>query len=89
MIETRLRNLVRVHGYDLPASSKNNMIKTGKTLLDKSGDLVLEEIRRIKDRLSMVRGHDVHRLFAVARKRQRRSGHRVVNLEEKTMSSKI
>ena len=39
------------------------------------GDLVLQEIWRIKDELSAARGHDVHRLFADARKRQKRSGH--------------
>ena len=33
------------------------------------GDLVLQEIWRIKDELSAARGHDVHRLFAETRKR--------------------
>lgn len=45
------------------------------------GDLVLQEIWRIKDELSAVRGHDVHRLFADARKRQKLSGHPVANLQ--------
>ena len=45
------------------------------------GDLVLQEIWRIKDELSAARGHDVHRLFADARERQRQSGHPVVNLQ--------
>lgn len=49
----------------------------------KGGDLVLQEIWRIKDELSAARGHDVHRLFAEARKRQKRSGHPVVNLQRK------
>jgi hypothetical protein len=46
------------------------------------GDLVLQEIWRIKDELSTARGHNVHRLFAEARKRQKRSGHPIVNLEK-------
>ena len=44
------------------------------------GDLVLLEIWRIKDDLSAARGHDVHRLFAEARKREKRSGHPLANL---------
>jgi hypothetical protein len=44
------------------------------------GDLVLQEIWRIKDELSAARGHDVHRLFAQARERERRSGHPLANL---------
>jgi len=47
------------------------------------GDLVLQEIWRIKDELSAARGHDVHRLFAEARKREKLSGHPVVNLQKK------
>ena len=47
------------------------------------GDLVLQEIWRIKDALSAARGHDVHRLFAEARERQEHSGHLVVNLQAK------
>lgn len=38
-------------------------IKTG-------GDLVLQESWRIKDQLSAARGHDVHKLFAEARRRE-------------------
>ena len=44
------------------------------------GDLVLQEIWRIKDELSAARGHDVHRLFAEARKREKHSGHPLANL---------
>ena len=47
------------------------------------GDLVLQEMWRIKDELSAAREHDVHRLFADARKRQKLSGHPVVNLQSK------
>jgi hypothetical protein len=48
-----------------------------------TGDLVLQEMWRIKDTLSAAYGHDVDRLFAEARKRQKRSGHPVVNLQGK------
>ena len=48
-----------------------------------STDLVLQEIWRIKDTLSAAYGHDVDRLFADARKRQKLSGHPVVNLQTK------
>lgn len=44
------------------------------------GDVVLQEIWRIKDNLSAARGHDVHRLFADLRKREKRSGHLLANL---------
>ena len=47
------------------------------------GDSVLREIRRIKDELSAARGHNIDRLFADARERQKRSGHPVVNLQAK------
>jgi hypothetical protein len=46
------------------------------------GDEVLQEIWRIKDALSAARGHSVKKLFAEARKRQKHSGHRVVNLSD-------
>jgi hypothetical protein len=46
-----------------------------------AGDLVLQEVWRTKDALSAARGHDVHRLFAEARKRQELSKHPVVNLQ--------
>ncbi len=45
-----------------------------------AGDVVLQEIWRIKDALSAAYGHDVDRLFAEARERQKHSGHKVVNL---------
>jgi hypothetical protein len=50
---------------------------------NQSTDLVLQEIWRIKDTLSASYGHDVDRLFADACKRQKRSGHPVVNLQTK------
>ena len=43
-------------------------------------DPLWQEIWRIKDKLSAARGHDVHRLFAEARKREKRSGHPLANL---------
>ncbi|MEP6664516.1 MAG: hypothetical protein ABJC04_12725 [Verrucomicrobiota bacterium] len=48
-----------------------------------STDLVPQEIWRIKDELSAERGHDIHRLFADVRKRQKLSDHPVVNLQTK------
>jgi hypothetical protein len=58
------------------------MIKTLKEPTAKGrGDLVLQEMWRVKDELSAARGHDVHRLFADARKRQKLSRHPVVNLQ--------
>jgi hypothetical protein len=44
------------------------------------GDLVLQEIWRIKDKLSAARGHDLHRLFAETRQREKTSGHPIANL---------
>jgi hypothetical protein len=48
-----------------------------------TGDLVLKEMWHIKDTLSASYGHNVDRLFAEARAREKRSGHRVVNLQTK------
>ncbi len=48
---------------------------------NQSTDLVLQEIWRIKDTLSASYGHDAHRLFADLRKREKLSGHPVVNLQ--------
>jgi hypothetical protein len=59
------------------------MDTTKQATIKGRGDLVLQEIWRIKDELSAARGHDVHRLFTEARKRQRRSRHPVVNLQAK------
>ena len=64
--------------------SENDTMKTSKEpSVQSEGDLVLEEIWRIKDELSAARDHDVHRLFADARERQALSGHPVVNLQRK------
>ncbi len=48
-----------------------------------SGDVVLREMWQIKDALSSSYGHDVDRLFAEARERQKQSRHPVVNLQTK------
>ena len=62
----------------------SNAIKELKP--NQSTDLVLQEIWRIKDKLSASYGHDVDRLFADARKRQNLSGHPVVNLQKRKRS---
>ena len=59
------------------------MIKTLKEPAVKGGgDLVLQEIWRIKDTLSASYGHDVHRLFAETREQEEQSGHPLVNLAD-------
>ena len=45
-----------------------------------TGDLVLQEVWRAKDKLSTAYGHDLDKLFAETRKRERLSGHPLVNL---------
>lgn len=56
------------------------MSKTTKERkLNQSTDLVLQEIGRIKDTLSASYGQDVKRLFAETRKREKLSGHPLVN----------
>ena len=59
------------------------MKSTEEPSVQGKGDLLLQEVWRIKDELSAARGHDVHRLFAEARERQKQSGHPVVNLLRK------
>jgi hypothetical protein len=56
---------------------------TGELIPNQSTDLVLQEIWRIKDTLSAAYGHDVDRLFADARERQKQSGHPVVEPQTK------
>jgi len=63
----------------------NNAAKTPKS--DRGPDPVLEEIWRIKDELSASYGHDVHRLFDEARKREKLSGRCVVNLQARRKKS--
>ena len=54
--------------------SKTTDIQTPKT----TGDVVLQEIWRIKDALSASYGHDVKRLFAETRQSEKLSGHPLV-----------
>lgn len=56
---------------------------------NQSTDLVLQEIWRIKDKLSASYGHDVKRLFAETRKREKLSGHPVVNLQKPKLGKKV
>jgi hypothetical protein len=58
------------------------MSKVKEPKVYRSTDLVLQEIWNTKDKLSASYGHDVNRLFADARRRQKDSGHRVVNLQD-------
>ncbi len=51
-----------------------------------STDEVLQEVWRIKDELSAARGHSVEKLFADARKNQKRSGHRIVSFSKSKTS---
>jgi hypothetical protein len=60
------------------------MSKTTQTTnVETEKDLVLREVWRAKDALSAARGHSVKKLFADLRAREKRSGHRVVNLQGK------
>ena len=52
------------------------------------GDLVLREVWRAKEALSAARGHSIDRLFADLRKREKQSGHPVVNLCGKIVTPK-
>jgi hypothetical protein len=56
---------------------------TEKLKPKQSFDTVLQEIWRAKDSLSAAYGHDVDRLFADTRERQRQSGRPVVNRQAK------
>jgi hypothetical protein len=56
---------------------------TNKAKAFPSGDVVLQEVWRIKDALSASYNHDVSRLFAETRKREKRSGHPFADLPVK------
>ena len=45
-----------------------------------TGDLVLQEVWRAKDTLSAKYGHDLDKLFAETRQREKTSGHPLANL---------
>ena len=57
----------------------NKTTQTANTEIE--GDLVLREVWRAKDALSAARGHSIDKLFADLRKREKHSGHPVVNLQ--------
>jgi hypothetical protein len=46
------------------------------------GDVVLREVWHAKDALSAAYGHDLDRLFAQMRAREKQSGHRIVDLSK-------
>lgn len=48
-----------------------------------TGDVVLREVWRAKDALAAASGYDLDKFIAGVRGRQKRSGHRVVNLQRK------
>ena len=58
------------------------MSKTANNKIEE--DLVLREIWRAKDALSAARGHSVEKLFTDLREREKRSGHRVVNFQQRS-----
>ena len=49
--------------------------------MEPEGDLALREVWQAKDALSAARGHSIDKLFAGLRKREKKSRHRVVNLQ--------
>jgi hypothetical protein len=57
-----------------------------KTTGHHSTDEVLQEIWRVKDALSAARGHNVGKLFADARERQKHSGHPIANFSKSKSS---
>ena len=59
----------------------SNVTKASKP--NQSTDLVLQEVWRAKDALSASYGHDLDRLFAETRERQKHSGHPIVTLQKR------
>jgi hypothetical protein len=57
--------------------------ETDKDAKKASADLVLQEVWRAKDALSAANGHDVDKLFAELRERERSSTHPVVNFQKR------
>jgi hypothetical protein len=64
-------------------SQQNDAIAT-----EAESDLVLREIWRAKDALSEARGHSMEVLFDELCKKEKQSGHPVVNLQEKAQLEK-
>ena len=59
--------------------SKTTEIQTTKP----TGDVVLQEMWRIKDKLSAAYANDLEGFFADLRKREKLSGHPLVNLQKR------
>lgn len=54
------------------------MSKTTEIQTRQTGDIVLQELWRAKDTLSAQYGHDLNKLFEETRKREKLSGHPLV-----------
>ena len=65
-----------------PPQAIRVILKFRRVQPDGVADDVLREVWRIKDELSASYGHDLDRLFAEARERQRKSGRPSVNFEK-------
>jgi ribosomal protein L14 len=48
-----------------------------------SSDSIVDEVRRAREKEAAKHGYDVKAILSAARKRQRRSGHRVVSFVRK------
>lgn len=58
------------------------MNKNPSAVPQTTGDVVLQEVWRAKDALSASYGHDLDRLFAETRERQKRSGHKIIDFSK-------
>jgi hypothetical protein len=47
-----------------------------------TGDVVLQEVWQIKDRLSASCGHDLQKLFEITREHEKTSGRQIVSFED-------
>ena len=62
--------------------SKATEIQSNKT----TGDVVLQEVWRAKDTLSAQYNHNLDKLFAETRKREKHSGHPLVKLPKRSQA---
>ena len=60
---------------------------TDSSPINPKGDLVLQEVWRAKETLSAAYDHDLDKLFAETRKREKLSGHPLVNLPAKPLKA--
>jgi hypothetical protein len=58
----------------------NSLTTTDLSLKEAASDRVLQEMWRAKDTLSAQYGHDLDKLFAETRQREKLSGHPLVSL---------